>query len=529
MEPRPGRDRLKLLSNLRIGTRLGLAFGVLIVLLVAICGYGALGASSLARDLGTTASVDLVLIRSAADLQQRAATIARASRELLIVDSAGQIKKQRAAVADALKETDELLPQVSKLATGEANAKPLAAVVQAQAEFAKAVQKFLSVQEGGNPDDTKTALLIELRPVQAAYEKSLAELGSAIKAQADARAEDGSRMARTSVMVMLIVGVAGLVLAAGAALAIGRSITGPLQQATAAAGQIKAGDLATRIDSDARDEIGELLRAMGGMQQHLLGVIEDVLRSARDVATSSDELAHGNAELSSRTERSAGSLQQTASAMEQISATVAGSSAKSREASTVATKARDAVVEGGATVDKLVETMNRIATSSARIKDIIGVIDGIAFQTNILALNAAVEAARAGEQGRGFAVVATEVRSLAARAGAAAREIKTLIDDSTERVADGTTTVSEVGERIRGIVQEVMNVRQLIEEVSTASHEQETGMVAVNGSVCELDQSTQQNAALVEQIAATADSLKGHARKLVETVEFFRLPPPAAA
>jgi len=515
---------LKYLSNLRIGTRLGLAFGVLILLLVALCGYGALNANSLARDLGTTASVDLVLVRSAADLQQRAATIARASRELLIVDSAGQIKKQRAAVADALKETEELLPKVQALASGEANAPLLAAVAAAQADFAKAVQKFLTTQEGGNPDDTKTALLIELRPVQAAYEKSLGELGQAIKAQADARAEAGSQTARTTVIAMIALGGAGLLLAVGAALAIGRSITTPLHRAMRAAELIKAGDLATPIEAGSRDEIGELLRAMGAMQQHLLGVIQDVLRSARDVATSSDDLANGNAELSTRTERSAGSLQQTASAMEQISVTVAGSSAKSREASAVATRARDAVVEGGATVDKLVETMTRIATSSARIKDIIGVIDSIAFQTNILALNAAVEAARAGEQGRGFAVVATEVRSLAARASGAAREIKSLIDDSTERVADGTATVSEVGQRIRGIVEEVMSVRQLIEEVSSASHEQETGMVSVNGSVSELDQSTQQNAALVEQIASTAESLKGHARHLVQTVEFFRLP-----
>ncbi len=515
---------MKLLTHFRIGTRLGLSFGVLIILLAAICGFGAVSANALARDLGLAANVDLVLIRGAAELRQQAATVARASRELLIVDGAGQIKKQRAAVAEALKEADELLPKVKALATGDADAKLLAAVTAAHADFAKAVQKFLSTQEAGNPDDTRTALLIELRPVQAAYEKSLAELTQAVKAEAETRAEEGGRTARNTVLAMVGAGIAGLLLAVGAALAIGRSITTPLHHAMHAAEQIKNGDLATHIDSEARDEIGELLRAMGAMQRHLLGVIEDVLRSARDVASSSDKLAHGNAELSSRTERSAGSLQQTAAAMEQISATVTGSGAKSRQASAVATRARDAVVEGGATVEKLVGTMTRIATSSARIKDIIGVIDGIAFQTNILALNAAVEAARAGEQGRGFAVVATEVRSLAARASGAAREIKGLIDDSSERVADGTATVSEVGERIRGIVQEVMSVRQLIEEVSSASHEQETGMVSVNGSVSELDQSTQQNAALVEQIAATADSLKGHARKLVETVEFFRLP-----
>ncbi|MFY9514234.1 MAG: methyl-accepting chemotaxis protein, partial [Rubrivivax sp.] len=324
--------------------------------------------------------------------------------------------------------------------------------------------------------------------------------------------------------VLLGAGAASVVLAIAAAVLISRSITVPLQRATEAARRIQAGDLSTRIDSTQHDEIGVLLRSMDEMQQHLRGVIDDVLRSARDVAASSDELAHGNIELSQRTERSASSLQQTAAAVEQISSTAAGSSTKTHEAATVAGRARDAVVEGGNVVEALVGTMTRIASSSARIRDIIAVIDGIAFQTNILALNAAVEAARAGEQGRGFAVVASEVRSLAARAGSAAREIKTLIDDSAERVADGTASVAVVGERIRGIVAEVMSVRQLIEEVSVASQEQSSGMQAVTRSVTDLDDSTQQNASLVEEIAATAASLKTNAQRLVGTVEFFRLP-----
>ena len=514
---------MKYLSNLRIGTRLGLAFGLLILLLVAICGYGALSANSLARDLGTTASVDLVLIRSAADLQQRAATIARASRELLIVDSAGQIKKQRAAVVDALKETDELLPKVRELAAGEANTQLLAAVTGAQADFAKAVQKFLTTQEGGNPDDTKTVLLIELRPVQAAYEKSLGELGLAIKAQADERAEAGGRTARTTVMAMMAVGAAGLLLAAGAALAIGRSITTPLHRAMRAAELIKAGDLSTHIESDSRDEIGELLRAMGAMQQHLLGVIEDVLRSARDVASSSDELANGNAELSTRTERSAGSLQQTASAMEQISATVAGSSAKSREASAVATRARDAVVEGGATVDKLVETMTRIATSSARIKDIIGVIDSIAFQTNILALNAAVEAARAGEQGRGFAVVAAEVRTLAHRSSDAAREIRQLIDDSSAKVSAGCAQVEDAGATMQELLGRVARVTSLVVDMDASGQAQRASIDQVHAAIAQIDDVTQQNAALVEQVASAAQSLSGQSAQLMDAVSKFKV------
>jgi methyl-accepting chemotaxis protein len=508
-----------MLSNLKIGARLAVAFGTLIALLVAICGYGAYSASRLARDLDAAARVDIAQMRAAVELRLQAATVARASRELLIVDSAGQIKRQREAVKTAIADSGKVLERL----TG-ADAAQVEPLKQAQAAWLPGVNKFLTVQEAGNPDDTRAALLIELRPLQTAYEKALDDIVEAAKVRTEARASEGSSSAQRAVMALVGLGIAGVLLAAGAALFIGRSITGPLHKAIAAAEQIKGGDLASRIHSDARDEIGALLRAMGGMQQHLLRVIEDVLRSAREVAVSSDELAHGNVELSGRTERSAGNLQQTAAAMEQISTTMAGSGAKSREASAVAERARTAVVEGGQAVDKLVETMTRISASSARIKDIIAVIDGIAFQTNILALNAAVEAARAGEQGRGFAVVASEVRSLAARAGAAAREIKGLIDDSAERVADGTATVDEVGQRIRGIVAEVMSVRQLIEEVSSASHEQEAGMASVNGSVGELDQSTQHNAALVEEIAATAEALKNNARKLVGTVEFFRLP-----
>ena len=518
-----------LLNNLKIGARLGAAFGVFIVLLVALCAYSAVSAKRLAHDLEATANVDLAEVYAAADLQKRAAMIARASRELLIVDSAGAIKKQRELVTKSLAEGDELYRSLQALAGAGAVAESVKRVGTAKEDYARAVARFLTTLDAGNPDDSKQALLIDVRPVQAAYEKALDELTATIKAQTDERARSGQSLAMLTATGSLVLGVVALVLAVLAAVLITRSITVPLAEAIAAARAIKAGDLAHSVGSASRDEIGTLLRAMGEMQNHLTGVLQQVLRAARDVAVSSDELSAGNAELSQRTERAAGSLQQTASAMEQISATVHGSSTKSREASSVAAKAREAVIEGGAAVEKLTGTMTRISQSSHRINDIISVIDGIAFQTNILALNAAVEAARAGEQGRGFAVVAGEVRSLAARAGAAAKEIKGLIDDSTQRVGEGTETVADVGRRIKAVVEEVMGVRQLIEEVSVAGQEQASGMASVNGSVAELDQATQQNAALVEEIAATAASLKSNAQRLVENVEFFRLPVVPAA
>ncbi len=513
------------LSGLKIGLRLNLAFGVLIVLIVGLAGYGATSASRLARDLEATARTDLVRLRAAQALQQRTGTVARASREMLLTDSAGQLKKLKDSLTRAL---DDSNGQISRLA--EQGSDPLVeAVRKAHGEFAQVTSTFVTALDAGNQDQARSLLLLELRPLQASYEKALDELTSAVALQTEQRASDGGATARLTVNAMTAAGLLGLGLAVFAAAAISRSITGPLLRATEVARSIQAGDLSTRIRSQGDDEIAGLLRSMDDMQQHLRKVIDDVLRAARDVAASSDELAHGNAELSMRTERAAGNLQQTATAVEQISTTAAGSSAKSHQASEVAGRAREAVMHGGTAVDKLVETMTRISGSSSRIRDIITVIDGIAFQTNILALNAAVEAARAGEQGRGFAVVAGEVRTLAARASAAAREIKQLIDDSAERVADGTSTVAEVGERIKGIVAEVMSVRQLIQEVSIAGQEQAAGMSSVNRSVTELDDSTQQNASLVEQIAATAASLKANAQRLVSTVEFFRLPDAQAA
>jgi methyl-accepting chemotaxis protein len=515
---------MSMLWKLGIGTRLTVAFAALILLLAAIGGYSALNASRLARDLEASTKYDLARVDLAYGLGLNVGLAARASRELLLLDAAGPLKKQRELVNKALRESDERFAKLAELgADGEID-KLIAPVRDGKDQFSKAVGKYLQTLDAGNPDDARTALLIELRPVQAAYEQALQALTSAVLQRAEQRAAEGQRVAQTNLRNLLILGVLALLLAGAAAVTIARSITVPLRQAIDAALHIKQGDLSGRIEARTNDEIGELLRAMREMQIHLTKVIEDVHRAARDVAVSSDEIAHGNADLSSRTERASTNLQQTASAMEQISATVAGSSAKTRQAADVAAKARAAVLEGGETVDGLVGTMTRIAESSTRIKDIISVIDGIAFQTNILALNAAVEAARAGEQGRGFAVVAGEVRSLAARAAAAAKEIKGLIDDSTDKVTEGTHRVAEVGERIRGIVAEVVGVRQLMEDVSAASQQQEAGIGSINGSVTDLDKSTQQNAALVEQLSATTESLKANASRLVSTVEFFRLP-----
>ena len=286
---------------------------------------------------------------------------------------------------------------------------------------------------------------------------------------------------------------------------------------------VARGDLTTRFGAVRADETGQLLAALQAMNQSLVRLVGDVRLSSDSIATGSSQIANGNQDLSQRTEMQASSLQQTAASMEQLNATVRNSADTARHATQLANAASDVAAKGGAVVGQVVGTMEGITASSRKIADIIGVIDGIAFQTNILALNAAVEAARAGEQGRGFAVVASEVRNLAQRSAAAAREIKGLINDSVEQVEAGSRLVGDAGRTMDDIVAQVKRVSELIAEISAATQEQTSGIGQVNQAVTQLDQATQQNAALVEESAAAADSLRGQASKLVEAVSVFKL------
>jgi methyl-accepting chemotaxis protein len=304
---------------------------------------------------------------------------------------------------------------------------------------------------------------------------------------------------------------------------ITRSILVPLRQGVDAATVIAGGDLSQSLDSTHRDELGDLLRAIGKMQTSLHGVVGQVRRSSDNIGTASAEIATGNQDLSARTEQTASNLQQAASSMEQLTGTVKQSADSARQANQLASSAAEVAARGGAVVSQVVATMDDINASSKKIADIIGVIDGIAFQTNILALNAAVEAARAGEQGRGFAVVASEVRSLAQRSAEAAKEIKGLIGASVEKVEGGSRLVADAGRTMTEIVGSVQRVSDIIGEITAAATEQSQGIGEVNGSVAQLDQMTQQNAALVEQSAAAAESLREQAARLAAVVGTFRL------
>ena len=302
-----------------------------------------------------------------------------------------------------------------------------------------------------------------------------------------------------------------------------RAITRPLNEAVRIAESVAAGDLSQRIDVRSQDETGHLMQAMQDMNSSLVNIVSQVRTGTEAIAVASREIASGNADLSNRTESQASSLEETASSMEQLTSTVKQNAENARQANQLVSSTADVAVKGGQVVGQVVDTMASIKDSSRKIADIIGVIDGIAFQTNILALNAAVEAARAGEQGRGFAVVASEVRNLAQRSAGAAKEIKALIEDSVGKVDAGSKLVDEAGKTMGEIVASVKHVTDIMSEIAAASQEQSAGIEQVNQAVGQMDEVTQQNAALVEEAAAAAESLQDQAGQLAQAVSVFKL------
>jgi methyl-accepting chemotaxis protein len=339
-------------------------------------------------------------------------------------------------------------------------------------------------------------------------------------------ADDTYSSARLWIIGMLVLCIAA---AMTLAIMVARIISRPLTEAVKVARQVAEGDLTADIKQNSEDETGQLLGALKQMNDNLLRIVGSVRQGTDTIATASSEIASGNLDLSSRTEEQAGSLEETASAMEELTSTVKQNADNARQANQLATTASEVAVQGGAVVGKVVDTMGSINESSRKIFDIISVIDGIAFQTNILALNAAVEAARAGEQGRGFAVVASEVRSLAQRSSAAAKEIKALIDDSVAKVDVGSKLVEQAGSTMEEVVSSVKRVTDIVGEISSATQEQSTGLEQINRAIAQMDEVTQQNAALVEEAAAAAQSLQEQAGKLAQTVSVFKLDGNAAA
>jgi methyl-accepting chemotaxis protein len=435
--------------------------------------------------------------------------------------------KWTAALATTLKQVDNML-------SGEEDGdnEVLRALRAELDSYAKGAEPVFKQVLAGSFDSAVAAnrlLEAKAKPSIHGAEQRLAKLSELITGEAATVKAESHAAATSAHWVLGGAFVLALVLVVPLTLINMASICRPLTEAQALANAIAAGDLSQRIEVRGHDEPAALLHALAAMQQRLRTLVGQVRGSADSIQTASSEVAHGNADLSQRTEESASSLQQTASSMEQLTGTVKQTADSARTANQLASSATQVAQRGGQVVSQVVGTMGEISASSRKIADIIGTIDGIAFQTNILALNAAVEAARAGEQGRGFAVVAGEVRSLAQRSAEAAKEIKQLIGASVERVESGTKLVADAGTTMAEIVASVQRVTDIIGEISAATSEQSQGIGQVNTTVTELDRMTQQNAALVEQSAAAAESLKEQATTLVQMVGAFRLDEALAA
>ncbi|MFN5046800.1 methyl-accepting chemotaxis protein [Roseateles sp.] len=389
--------------------------------------------------------------------------------------------------------------------------------------YEAAATKIAELMRDGQIDDARQLQKGQARDTVQRAGKTLDELVSLNNKGADTAAARSESVFRTAALGLLLVSLLACALAVIMALALVRSITRPLAQAVQAADRVAAGDLSQPIEAQGEDETARLLMAMQRMQQALAETVSSVRNGAESVATASAEIAQGNSDLSARTEQQASSLEETSATMEELGATVRQNADNAQQANQLAQSASEVARSGGTVVGDVVSTMRGIEQSSRKIADIITTIDGIAFQTNILALNAAVEAARAGEQGRGFAVVAAEVRTLAQRSAGAATEIKSLINDSVERVQSGTQLVDRAGQTMEDIVRSVQRVVDIVGEISSASVEQSSGIAQVGEAVGQLDKATQQNAALVEQSAAASESLKHQAGRLLEAVASFKL------
>jgi len=516
---------VKIIGNLRIGVRLGIGFSVTLVLLCLVGALGLMQTSHIysgAQDLATNL---LPSVQRLGNIRALASETRQASLGYLIATDPAERTSQRSKHDAALSELARVWPQYEAV-VGSAEELQLSNQIKAAWSTYLALDKKLNQLSDSGDDRFSDARSLAGGDSSSAF-AAVTDLVAQDIALNSRGADDDNAQAAAAfhnalLFTWVLIGIA-IVLSLVVALVITRSITVPIKTSVKIAQTVAQGDLTSKIEVSGNDETSQLLRALNHMNEKLAEVVGRVRSGSDSIATGADQLAAGNTDLSQRTEEQAASLEETAASMEELTSAVKQNAENSRQANTLASNASNIAQRGGDVVGRVIETMQAISSSSIKVADIISVIEAIAFQTNILALNAAVEAARAGDQGRGFAVVASEVRTLAQRSASAAKEIKGLITHSVDRVNAGSALVEEAGTTMGEVVLAVKNVSDLIAEITAASVEQQLGIDQVNKAVSQMDQVTQQNAALVEEASAAAQSMAAQSSALRETVSIFTL------
>jgi methyl-accepting chemotaxis protein len=516
------------IADIKIGHRLTIAFSLTIVLIAAVVTVGASRLQTVSDEIGLTIGDRYSKIDLLNDIKDSSNLQATGLREALLAQDAASVQQALEQSAAGGKQADADLAKLDAVVSMAEGRALLGRIQAARTTYAASAAQVLGLIKAGDRDAGINAMHQRVRGEQLAYFAAvdkLIDFQEALMQTSGRTAQDSASRTR---LIMTLLGLAGGALSLFTAWYITRGIVGPISYAMKIARTVADGKLDSAIEVRSRDEAGQLTAALRDMNDSLVRIVTQVRAGTDNIATASAEIAEGNADLSARTEQQAGSLEETASSMEELTSTVKQNADNARQARQLALSASDVAGKGGAVVAQVVDTMAGINASSRKIVDIIAVIDGIAFQTNILALNAAVEAARAGEQGRGFAVVASEVRNLAQRSAAAAREIKTLIADSVDKVDGGARLVDQAGQTMTEIVASVQRVTDIIGEIASASQEQLDGIEQINTAISEMDETTQRNAALVEQASAAATAMREQAASLSGTVGVFTLAPASA-
>jgi methyl-accepting chemotaxis protein len=512
-----------LLSGRSIGQRLGIVLSL--VLLIAFAGSG-LGYWALAKTASETQAMyddALVTERMAADWYRTISVAEMRTRAIAVSSDPALADYFAPTTAESGRLSSELQKSLDERLKEPQERSNFEKLVEERKRFIAARDEITAAKKAGDSEQARQLLDARFQPAAVAYLDAIKNVALAQRAKLDAAAASVQQANARARVALVLFSLGALLVAGVLSLWLVRSITRPLHSAGATADAIARFDLSQAIPTGGRDETGRLLASLVQMRDALLQLIGSVRGSTDSISTASSEIATGNHDLSARTEQTASNLQQVAASMSQLTGTVRQTADAATTANQLSTAAAQSAQRGGQVMGQMVDTMGEISASSRRIAEIIGTIDGIAFQTNILALNAAVEAARAGEQGRGFAVVASEVRSLAQRSAGAAKEIKTLIGSSSEKVETGARLVQDAGAAMQDIVGGVQRVADIIGEISAAAREQSDGIAQINQAVTQLDQMTQQNAALVEESAAAAESLREQSGQLAEAIAVFRL------